>query len=140
MKTPREILFHRSEATDARLDQIRREIVAQLQSQTKPRPEALPLRVLLKLWSELIWPARRVWAGLATAWVFLLIANANLTGDQPATSTANNSAPADLRQKYQEEKQLLAELSGALEPRTVAPPLPFAPRPRSDVRNRWESV
>lgn len=140
MKTPREVLFQRHQTADARLDEARREVVAQLQPQTKAHREALPLYILLKIWSELIWPARRIWAGLAASWVLLLIANTNLTSDQPTTATATNSTPADLRQKYQEEKQLLAELSGSLEPRMIAPPMPFAPRPRSDARNKWETV
>ena len=140
MKTPREILLQRHQTADTQLDEVRREALAQLQPQTKAHGEPLPIRVLLKIWFELIWPARRIWAGLATAWVLLLITNANLSGDQPGTATAKNSTPADLRQKYQEEKQLLAELSGALEPRIVAPPMPFTPRPHSEVRNRWETV
>lgn len=140
MKTPREILLQRHQTADARLDQVRREVVAQLQPPARFRREALPLHVVLKIWLELIWPARRIWAGLAMAWVFLLIANANLAGGQPVTVNAKNSAPADLQQKYQEEKQLLAELSGAREPRIVAPPMPLAPRPRSATRNKWETV
>ena len=140
MKTPREVLFHRHQTADARLDEARRAAIAQIKPQTKAQGEPLPLRVLLKVWLELIWPARRIWAGLATVWVFLHIANANLSGDHPVTATATNSTPTDLRQKYQEEKQLLAELSGSLAPRMIAPPMPFAPRPRSDARNKWETV
>lgn len=74
MKTPREILLQRHQAADAKLNQIRREVIAQLEKPPVARAEWLPLCALLKLWRELIWPARRIWAGLATTWVFILIA------------------------------------------------------------------
>lgn len=140
MKTPRDILFQRHQAADVKLDQIRRAVVAQVQPVSPPRHEPLLFRAPLTLWRELILPARFTWAGLAAAWALLLIANAGLSDRRPALSAANDTKPAELWQKYQEEKQLLAELSGRVEPKIIAPTPPFAPRPRSQARNKWETV
>jgi hypothetical protein len=140
MKTPREVLFHRHQAAEAKLDQIRREAVAQVLPAPTTPSESLPLRALLTLWRELILPARRTWAGLAAAWILLLVANSQSSDAPRAAAVAQNNAPVELWQKHQEETQLLAELTGLSEPKVVAPALPFTPRPRSEQPHRWKVV
>lgn len=140
MKTPREILFRRHDAADAKLDALRREVVAQLGVSPAPRREPLPLHFALAIWRELILPARRIWAGLATTWILLLIANTQISHTPRATAAMQNNPPAELWQKFQEEKQLLTELAGLPEPKVIAPALPFTPRPRSERLHRWKVV
>lgn len=140
MKTPREILFHRHQATDAKLDALRHEVVAQLPSVVSLRHEALPLRLLFTFWRELILPAHRIWAGLAVAWVLLLIANSQLAPPPRSTFAAQNNVPMELWQRYQEERRLFAELTGATETKAVPPVKPFTPRPRSESLPRWKFV
>lgn len=140
MKTPREILFRRHDAADVKLDALRREVVAQLPPTPSARHEPLPLYIALTIWRELILPARRIWAGLAAAWALLLVANTQISSPPRATASAQNSAPTKLWLKYQEEKQLLAELTGTPESKIVTPAIPFAPRPRSEHLHRWKVI
>jgi hypothetical protein len=140
MKTPREVLFRRHDTADAKLDALRREVVAQLPSTPAARRAPFPFHLALTVWRELILPARRIWAGLAAAWVLLLVANTQISDAPRAAAAAQNNAPVELWQKYQEEKQLLAELSGTVEAQVAPPPVPFAPRPRSERLPRWKVV
>lgn len=138
MKTPRDVLFHRHDAADAKLDALRRATVAQLNSAPAPRREPLLLHLALTVWRELILPVRRIWAGLAATWILLLIANTQISGTPRATASAQNDASTELWQKYQEEKQLLAELAGTAESKIAPTAMPFAPRPRSERLPRWK--
>ncbi|MGC3959293.1 MAG: hypothetical protein QM813_15530 [Verrucomicrobiota bacterium] len=138
MKTPREVLIHRHDAADAKLDALRHEVVAQLSPTSIARHKPLPLHCVLTIWRELILPAHRIWTGLAATWVLLLIANTQISGTPHATASAPTSAPMELWQKYQEEKRLLAELSGTVEIQVIPPSIPFTPRPRGERPLRWK--
>jgi hypothetical protein len=138
MKTPREILLRSHDDADAKLDALRRATVAQLNSPPAPRRESRPRYFALTIWQELILPARRIWAGLAATWILLLIVNTQISTNPRATASAQNNAPTELWQKYQEEKQLLTELAGMAESKIVTPAMPFAPRPRSERQSRWK--
>ena len=140
MKTPREILLQYHQATDAKLSQIRRDVVVRMEKPPGRPAEWLPLRALRKLWDELIWPVRRTWAGLAAAWIFLLIANGHLTADRPVASAEATNQAAGFWLMFREQNQLIAELSGAAEPKTVTPPNQSAPRPRSQAGRKSATV
>ena len=134
MKTPRDILFYRHQSADAKLDQIRRDVVSKLVSPIVPQNSSLPLRVLLKLWHELIWPCRRTWATLTAVW--LLILAVNVSQRDPAQNTLAKSSPATgIMTTWQQQERLLAELSEPHNSRgATSPSKPAAPRPRSDRR------
>lgn len=138
MKTPREILFHRHDTADAKLDALRRDVVAQLPPMPTARRGPFPLFIGLTVWRELILPARKLWAGLAAAWAFLLVANTQISVTPSSTVSSQTNAPTELWQKYQEEKQLLVELTGAAQAKGVPTAIPFAPRPRSERLHRWK--
>ena len=140
MKTLRETLFRRHDAADAKLDSLRREVVAQLRVSPAPHREPLALHLAMAVWRELILPARRIWAGLAATWILLLIANTQISDAPRATAATQNNPPVELWRKFQEEKQLLAELAGLPEPKMIAPALPFTPPPRSERLHRWKVV
>ena len=80
MKTPRDIMFARHQATAPKLDVIRREVMAvELREGRRaavPKFRVADTATLPKLvWLELIWPCRRIWTGLAAVWVLLFIVN-----------------------------------------------------------------
>ena len=73
MKTLREILLQRHQTADARPDQVRREVVAQLQPPARFRREALPPTSCSNIWLNSS-GRHAASGGSAMAWVFLLIA------------------------------------------------------------------
>ena len=143
MKTPREILFARHQAAAPKLDAIRREIV---EAEFKPVGQASRLSpvssqmetgwkpVLCLLWRELIFPCRRIWAGLATTWI--LIFGFNFAQRDPAELLARKSPPPAplMILTFRQQERLLTELIGPNEVQAVAPTKPFLPQPRSEGR------
>ena len=96
------------------------------------RPLA-PKIVLLKCWQQLILPSRRIWAGLAAAWIVILTVNFSLRDHSPVV--AMKSTPTqELILAWRQQQQLLIELIGPNETRTAEPPKPFLPQPSSQRR------
>lgn len=124
MKTPRELLLGRHEATGPRLDQIRRRVVDSVRSK---RPV-----LVLKLWEELILPARHAWMGLAAGWVIILALNLAARGDAGVSVNQPGPPSADSVIALQRKEQLMAQL---FEGDREAPPPAKAPeqRPRSEA-------
>ena len=143
MKTPRELLLHRHAATTPQLDVLRREVVRGLDHEgTKAqRPFSLFVSLCLRgstmLWHELICPYRRTWAGLATAWIALLIFNAAHT-DRSQVALAKSIAPSTtVRLAFLEQRELLTELLGPVTPASPAePPRRSCVQPRSEYQNQ----
>jgi len=99
MKTPREVLLSRHRDAEPKLDRMWSGIAA--------RPAVAPYQLL---WRELIWPCRRIWAGLACAWVVIVVLN--LSSFEPAPHVAGMSAPQS-REEIQaliEQRRMLAQL------------------------------
>jgi hypothetical protein len=74
------------------------------------RPAVAPYQLLITLWRELIWPYRRIWTGLACAWVVIVVLN--LASSEPAPRVARMSAPRS-REEMQaliEQRRMLAQL------------------------------
>lgn len=137
MKTPREILLERHRNAERKLDAIRCNAVAAA-FRCRPQSRRGFLSTLntqvSTLFHELIWRARHAWAGLAAAWVFIAIANYNLSGGRPAT-TAKDSKPApDIFLVWREQERVLDELVDRTETKAAEPPKPVAPQPRSERR------
>ena len=73
MKTPRDLLFARHQAAAPKLDAIRRAAVAAAGDRHNfagRRPPTAATNIFLTLWQELFLPGRRIWSGLAGAWVY----------------------------------------------------------------------
>ena len=138
MKTPRDILLARHQATAPKLDAIRRELVAGLNHQdTKARSGSINLVSLClggvnKRWLELFWPCRRVWAGLAAVWIGILAVNFSQRDPSPVLATKSSSPQMMLT--FRQQERLLAELTGPNEPSVAEPPKKVVPRPRSELR------
>ena len=77
MKTPREILLDQQRHAIPNLDRVRTECVRQIARSRKRS-------IRQKLHAELILPYRRLWSGLAAAWLFIIVAQvATGPGDDP---------------------------------------------------------
>lgn len=131
MKTPREILLHRHQTADAKLNQIRREVIAEMAKPSVARGNGLPLRALLTLWHELIWPCRRTWAGLAAVWVVLLALQ--LVSRDPKEVVARKTPPPspEMLMVLRQQRLFLAELVERPVPRGADRPKAVPVRPRS---------
>ncbi len=119
MKTPREILLKRHHSVESELDRLWDESLApELESgrahargASIGRPNLL-LAAGWKLWHELVLPSRRIWAGLACAWV--VIAVLNLTSSEPVTEVVSQTKPPSGEEVRAliEQRQMLAQLIG----------------------------
>jgi hypothetical protein len=140
MKTPREILLERHQAAEPKLDVIRRAVVGELNKQeTKGQSwSAILVSLFLscpqKLWRELIWPARRIWVGMAAVWVGIFAVNVSMRDHSQAMTTQSSPAP-ELIMTFQQQERLLAELTEPHETRTAEPPKRSVPQPRSERRD-----
>ncbi len=136
MKTPREILLARHQAAAPKLDALRCEVVAGLNHQDTKTPSwgfhfvSWCLGGLNKLWRELIFPSRRTWAGLATAWLLIFIVNFSLR-DHSQSGGQKVSSPGPML-TFQQQERLLTELTGPDEWRMAERPKTFSPRPRTE--------
>ena len=137
MKTPREILLERHRESEPRLDEVRRKALAVVAaSSSEPsepgRDPAGLIRVALKkAWMELIWPSRRVWAGMGALWLVVGAANLEIKNPMPGMPAARRAPVRELAQGLEEQRRLLSELLQAPKTR-LAEPQPATPRPRSE--------
>jgi hypothetical protein len=85
-----------------------------------------------KLWLELVWPCRRIWAGLAAVWILIFVFN--FSQRDPAEMLARKSSPPspEMILVFRQQEKLLAELIGPNEPRVAEKPKVFLPRPSSE--------
>jgi hypothetical protein len=136
MKTPREILLARHQAATPKLDALRHKSVEQafsdVLSPSPPSGERVGVRgrMLQLIWQELFLPSRRIWAGLAAAWLLILAANVCLR-DHSQTIVAVAVSPREMISSLHQQQQLLTELIGPNEPYLAEPQKPFVPRPGS---------
>ena len=96
MKTPREILLKRHQSANAKLDQLRREVLSTTLShpirdfrRDGREEKPLAVRALFVVWRELIWPCRRAWAGMAALWLVLWGINRGLSDTPKAARSVS---------------------------------------------------
>jgi len=135
MKTPRDILLARHQAAAPKLDDIRCEVVRQLNNKETKEQSQAPFFVawllgcLDKIWQELFLPSRRVWSGLAAVW--LLILAVNIAQHEPSPAGKMTAAPAMM--SFREQQRWMNELFADRTPPVEAePPKTFAPKPRTE--------
>jgi hypothetical protein len=136
MKTPREILLKRHRSVEPRLDRMWADSLApklrlELSSATAVEPvhQKLLFAVGWKLWRELIWPNRRIWAGLACAWVLIIVLN--VASYEPSPQVADKAKPRSREEMRAliEQRQLLAQMIGPVpEPASRRKSHPSGPR------------
>jgi hypothetical protein len=142
MKTPREILLQRHQAAIPKLDTLRRDAVRHMTARQPSRLASWILYFPWNCWCEMIWPARRIWTGLAATWVLLLIANLGLRAGMPQRTATISANSYGFLLSAREQEQLLGEFNEPLAPPKAAPPLqpPFLPRPRTERRSEGEVI
>jgi hypothetical protein len=139
MKTPREILLARHRAVEPKLDTLRREIIAELNKKEINEPRlsnsvvSLFFDCLKNLWLELIWPSRRIWAGLAAVWILILAANLSMR-DQSGIKIAKSPSSSQMITAFRQQQQILGELIGSDDPPVAEAQKTFSPRPASERR------
>jgi len=138
MKNPRDILFGRHQNVAPKLDAIRREVVAELNNKgTKEQswPVSFVSSLLCcsnQLWQELVWPCRRIWAGLAAAWILIFIINVSQR-DGSQTVIAKSTPWAGVMMTFRDQQKLLDELLADRSPPMDAErPRIYLPKPRTE--------
>jgi hypothetical protein len=97
----------------------------------RPSVVSLPLLGTLKLWRELIWPARRVWTGFALVWVAIVAINL-ADAEQSGKLEANAKVPlGNLITVWERQQELLTELNGVENP-DMDKPRQSISKPRSE--------
>jgi hypothetical protein len=139
MKTPREILLEQHRSTTPKLDAIRREAVkvaADVNRRKQPVREltfAATLANAIRLsFLELVWPCRRIWAGLATAWVLIFIVNFSQR-DNMSSVTGKTVRSGEMIMSLQAQQRWMNELfADRLPPSDADRPRNFVPKPRTE--------
>jgi hypothetical protein len=80
---------------------------------------------------ELVWPCRHIWAGLATVWILILVADISMQDHSPTTLAKGSQVP-EIFMTWQQQERLVAELIDPNEVRAAEPPKSFPPQPRSE--------
>ena len=82
---------------------------------------------------DVIWPWRRVWAGLAAGWLVILAGNVSLRDPSPAI-TAKSAAPSqEAIASFRDQQKILAELlAGDSAPRDAERQKVYSPKPRTE--------
>ena len=124
MKTPRDILLARHQATAPKLDTLRRDVV----NSEFRKHNIFDFPSLL--WRELVFPSRRIWTGLAAVWLLILAANFSMR-DHPQMTMAKSSPSQATIVAFKEQQQLLTELIGANDAPVAEPQKPHPLRPSS---------
>jgi hypothetical protein len=136
MKTPREILFARHQNAAPKLDTIRREVLnAEFQGEDQT---PFYLNLLPMIWRELIFPCRRIWAGLAAIWILIFVVNFSQRDPSELMARKTPRPSPEMILTFGQQERLLAELIGPDETRIAEPPKTFFPRPSSE--RRFETV
>ncbi len=132
MKSLREILLKQHRSVEPKLDRMWNETLEpELRGEPVREQRNVIMAVGLKLWRELIFPSRRVWAGLACAWVLLIAWNL-ASSDTTQRVASRTEPPTGMEfQALIEQRQMLAQL---IEPMSEPPGKrkPSLPGPRSD--------
>jgi hypothetical protein len=99
---------------------------------TEPRRlQKWPGWAVTKLWSELFWPSRFAWGGIAAAWFLMLVVN-QVSYDGSSSVRAQIPPPSpELLQAAQAQRRMLAELADSGFERKMDRARNEQPRPHS---------
>jgi hypothetical protein len=139
MKTPRELLLARHAATGPKLDALRQAAVGQGSVRFPGHPSGLDrfqticLFVPQTLWRELVLPSRRLWSGLATIWILILVVN--LSQRDPVSSVTGQPVRwQPVTMTVQMQQRLMNELlADRVTPSEADRPRNTASQPRTQV-------
>ena len=139
MKTPREILLAQHRAAEPRLDDLRRTVVAnELRHQNSKAQNwmssfwAAFREVPNTLWRELVFPCRRLGAGLAAIWMAIAAINISLCDHSPAPIEKSSSPSKTMA--FRDRRELLnVLLEDRSAPWSAESPINFFPKPRTEI-------
>jgi len=148
MKSPREILLQHHRAATPALDRIRQDVLAgELGAHaTTPRLENTDARddapgFALKLWRELIWPCRQVWAALAAVWLVLGVFELATRSHSPRVDRSASAAlQTSMPMSFAEQRQWISELTQLRPNPPVKPSSGARPKPRSEGPAVWRTT
>jgi HAMP domain-containing protein len=129
-KTLREHLLDRDAAVTARLDALRRDVLAaELGGGGAAHRSPTALAVLRTLWRELVQPCGGTWATLAAAWVAVLAFTVLGRVDAPTSPRLNADDAVALHALWREQRQLLLTLESGRPAVGATPPQSERPAP-----------
>lgn len=136
MKTPREILLSQHRDAGAKLDAIRREVIAELNHKDSKAPGWILSFVSWclygsnKLWEELVLPSRRTWAGIAAVWMVILA----IHWAQSGHSSGPNVSATPMMISFTDQQRLLSQMFTDRAPAAERDrPKNHTPQPRTEL-------
>jgi hypothetical protein len=84
-------------------------------------------------WRELILPYRRIWAGIATAWIVIFALNFAARDNSPTVVKASPPPSPEMLIALQNQKRLFAEMLDTPKPADADRPKPSRPSPHSEL-------
>lgn len=132
MKTPREILLNRHKVADPKLDQLRRNVIHELNHEGTKEQSFVTwlLGCSRDFWRELVLPKPRAWAGVAALWTLICVLKVS-TPDAAPVVAKNTSVSPDVVAELKQQKAFFGELAGLPPLPEENPPKASPPRPRS---------
>ena len=88
----------------------------------------------------MIWPARRVWTGLAATWLLLLLANHSLRTGMPQRTAAIPTHPYGFILSLREQEQLMDEFNETAAPKKAGQSQSYPPQPRTERRGDSDMI
>lgn len=139
MKTPREILLKHHAPANEKLDAIRRKairVAAEVNRQGAPDREftfaATVWHALTTPFRELIWPARRIWAGFALVWLAIVAVNLADSDRGEIAESKSKSLQSGTLMAWEQEQKLCRDLLGPADAYEADKPKSVSPKPRSE--------
>ena len=134
MKTVRELLLYRHRSIQPKLDAFRAKTTSELRvgaSDMKIAHAKPSLR--LRIWQELILPARRLWVGVAAAWCVIAFLHVSAPSAKPLLNAEAPRPPLEMITVFQyPDSAAVAELKPVWKERT---PGPRSDRPAQELRS-----
>jgi hypothetical protein len=98
----------------------------------QPQSEMNPGTGFRGWWLEVVWPSRRIWAGLAAVWVLVLAGNLSLHDCSRAVVAHSTSSQMEMVTAFKDKERVLAELLGdRAAAHEAVRQNPLQPRPRT---------
>ena len=101
--------------------------------QTMPMRPAAPAGTVGQWYREVIWPWRRVWAGLAMVWLGIFAGNVSFPGPETALSAKASPRSQEMLMSFRDQQRILAELlPDSVVPHDADRQRPYLPKPRTE--------
>lgn len=132
--TPHEIILQRHQSAESKLAAIRPEDLAAIaRAGAQPKPGPSVAWMARQFWREALWPWRRVWTGVAGAWVVIIGLNLTAGGSSGKPAQASVWSNVQVLIAVRDQRLLLAQLLAPAAPPVTAPAAPAAlPGKRSE--------